>query len=406
MKLNILKSREAQIGGLIIVILALFIWGFNFLKGRNILTPANYYYCEFEDVGGLMESNFVMVRGFKVGLVEDIELSKDNSKLLVTMVLEDENIKIPKNSKAVLYDLDLLGTKAIKLEMVPGDAYYESGDTIKSNIAKGMMGKLQDQLDPLVDNIKGFVERLNNLLADSTVNNLKATIANIDSTTASVKAQFDKNGDLGQTIRNIKYLTYTLNDKEKGIAATLANVNAITDSLAKVDLKQSLVKMDAAISSLNSILAKADKGEGTLGNLINDSSLYYNLDATAASLDKLLTDMENQPSKYVHLSLIDWGKDVYIDEQGVTQRIDEDTYFAILVKKTSNAVSINKENFIDPTIINEQEHKGSYYYTIGNYKDYSTAHAEAKHLKETYPSAEVISLDGKKIIPLEKAINN
>ncbi|MFB6342160.1 MlaD family protein [Saccharicrinis sp. FJH62] len=405
MKLKVLKSREAQIGLLIAVILALFIWGFNFLKGRNLLTPANYYYCEFEDVGGLMESNFVMVRGFKVGLVENIELSDDNSKLIVTMVLEDEKLKIPKGSKAVLYDLDLLGTKAVKLELVPGrGSYYENGDTLPSNIDKGMLGGLEDQLGPVKEKIAEYVKKLDDLIADSTINHLSTSVANLDATTESIKNQLGERGDLTATIRNLRRITQDLNNSETGLKATLTNVNAITDSLASSDLKLAISRIDTAVASLNSILVKVVNNEGSLGNLVNDKALYANLNATTESLDKLLTDMQQQPSKYVHLSLIDWGKDVYIDENGVTRNVDDNTYFSVLVKQTSNAVNIDTENFTDPSVINEHQQKGVFYYSIGNFKDYSSAIDAADKIRQTYPSAEVITFNGNKIVSLKKAI--
>jgi phospholipid/cholesterol/gamma-HCH transport system substrate-binding protein len=405
MKLKVLKSREAQIGLLIAFILILFIWGFNFLKGRNLLTPANYYYCEFNDVGGLMESNFVMIHGYKVGLIEDIKLSPDNSKLIVTLVLEAEDLKIPKGSKAVLYNQDLLGTKAVKLELVPGNgSNFENGDTIPSYIEKGMLGDFQDQLEPVKAKISEYVQKLDRLISDSSINHLSASMANLDATTKSIKNKLGEKGDLTVTIKNLRRITDELSNDKTGLRATLNNVNALTDSLASSDLKLAISRIDTAVSSLNSILIKVDSNEGTFGNLINDKALYENLNATAVSLDKLLTDMEQQPSKYVHLSLIDWGKDVYIDENGVTKNVDDDTYFSVLVKQTSNAVSIDKENFTDPTVINEHEQKGIYYYSIGNYKDYGAANDKATEVRQTYPSAEVITFDGNKIISLKKAI--
>ncbi|MFB6318879.1 MlaD family protein [Saccharicrinis sp. FJH54] len=405
MKLKILKSREAQIGLLIAVVLLLAFWGFNFLKGRNLLTPANYYYCEFEDVGGLMESNFVMVRGYKVGLIENIELNDDNSMLIVTMVLDDEKLKIPKGSKAVLYDLDLLGTKAVKLELVPArSSYYTNGDTIPSAIDKGMLGSLEDQLGPVKDKISEYIQKLDHLISDSTINHLNASVKNLDATTTSIKNQLGETGDLTATIRNLRRLTHDLNNSETGLKATLANVNAITDSLASSNLKLAISRIDTAVTSLSSILTKVDNNEGTLGNLVNDKALYENLNATAVSLDKLLNDLEQQPSKYVHLSLIDWGKDVYVDENGVTKKIDDNTYFSVLVKQTSNPVTLDKSNFTDPTVVNEHKQKGIYYYSIGNYKDYGAAVDAASEIRSIYPSAQVITFEGNKIVSLKKAI--
>jgi phospholipid/cholesterol/gamma-HCH transport system substrate-binding protein len=413
MKLNILKSREAQIGGLILLILILFVWGFNFLKGRNLLTPANYYYCEFEDVGGLMESNFVMVRGYKVGLIEDIKLSENNKSLIVTLVLEDEDLKVPKGSKAVLYNLDMLGTKAVKLELNPNSSYHESGDTIESIIEKGLMSTVKDQFAPLqskiesvVNHIDSIAASLNNALNETAINDIKEAIANLNAVSTGIKSMVaDKNSSLNSSIDNLAEITSSLSDEKHGLKATLKNINSITDSLASSNLKMAINNIDSTVAGLNSVIQKIDSNEGSLGKLVHDKALYDNLTKSTESLNILLEDMQKQPSKYVHLSLIDWGKDVYIDEDGVSKKIsDADAFFAIQVKKATNSVTINGDNFADPKIVNELKYKGTYYYTTGKYSDYSQARTSLETLKESYPSAEVISIKENKIIPLQKAL--
>ena len=370
MKLKILKSREAQIGFLIAIILALFIWGFNFLKGRNILTPANYYYCTFEDVGGLMESNFVMIRGYKVGLVEDIKLSRDTRKLIVTMVLEEENLKIAKGSKAVLYNLDMLGTKAVKLELVPGTEYYESGDTIPSNIQKDMLSTIEDQLSPLKDKITSVISGLdsvitsvNNTFNAQTVENLQTTISNLNTTSASIKNLLaDKGSSLNKTIDNLKSITADLNHPEEGIKPILSNIGSISDSLANSNLKSVVSHLDSTLASLQIVMNKISVGEGSMGKLVNNEELYNNLSASTASLNILLEDMKAQPSKYVKLSLIDWGKDVYIDDDGVTKKLGDETSYIIVVKQTNQAMEINEGNFKEASQINEMKQDDHFYY--------------------------------------------
>lgn len=413
MELKILKSREAQIGGLIVLILALFIWGFNFLKGRNILTPANYYYCEFEDVGGLMESNFVMVRGYKVGLIEDIKLSPKNDKLIVTMVLEDEDLKVPFGTTAVLYNMDMLGTKAIKLELHPSSNYHESGDTIKSNIEQDLLGSLKEQMAPLQSKIESVVSHidsittsLNNALNATAIEDIKMAISNLNTVTSGIKAMVgNKQSALNTSLDNLAEITASLSDEKHGIKSTLKNINNITDSLASSNIKMAINRIDTTVAGLNAVIQKINNNEGSLGNLVHDKALYDNLTASSESLNILLDDMQKQPSKYVHLSLVDWGKDVYIDEDGVSKKIsDINANFAILLKTAANPVEISATNFSDPKRVNETKYKKKFYYTLGSYTDYAKAKEELNKISATYPDATIVTLKDSKVLAIEEVL--
>lgn len=411
MKFSLFKSREAKIGGLIILTVSVFIWGFNFMKGKNILKPSNYYYCSFENVGGLMESNFVTVHGYKVGIVEDMGLSNDNASVQVTLVL-DKSVNVTENTTAVLYSIDMLGTKAIRLEINPGNP-LKAGETLRSVIEKDMLSKLADQFAPVQSQIETIVMRidsvvaaLNAVVSPETVTDVKATINNLKGTTASLNLMLsDKQSNLNRTIYNLNKITSELSNEETGIGSTLKNFNQISDSLAKSDLKQMIARIDSAVAGLNSVITKIDSNQGSLGQLVHDKALYNNLAGSADALDKLLNDLQQQPSKYVHLSLIDWGKDVYIDENGVTRKVSKNNVsFAVLVRTSVNAIPLTQDNFKDYSLINEHKQKNLFYYTIGKYNDYKTATEMANKLKEKYPAAEVLTFEGEKIVPLEKVL--
>ena len=411
MKFSLFKSREAKIGGLIILTVSVFIWGFNYMKGKNILKPSNYYYCSFDNVGGLMESNFVTVHGYKVGIVEDMGLSDDNKSVKVTLVL-DKSVNVTENTIAVLYSIDMLGTKAIRLDINPGNP-LPVGETLNSEIEKDMLSKIAEQFAPVQSQIETIVLRidsvvaaLNSVVSPETVDDVKATINNLKGTTASLNQMLgDKHSSLNKTIGNLNQITAALSNEKTGIGSTLKNINQISDSLAKSDLKLLIARIDSAVAGLNSVVSKIDSNQGSLGQLVHDKALYDNLAGSADALDKLLNDLQQQPSKYVHLSLIDWGKDVYIDEDGVTRKVDKNSVtFAVLVRTSVNAIPLTKEYFSDPQLVNEYKQKSVFYYTIGKFGDYKTANEKAKTLKEKYPAAEVLTFEGDKIVPLEKVL--
>lgn len=406
--MKILKSREVQIGILLVFILSLAIWGFNFLKGKNILSAQGYYYCSFEQVGGLMESNFVVVQGFKVGLVEKIKLedTKNGRRIVVRIILDNE-LQVPKDSRAELASLDILGTKAINLVLGTGDSFYSTGDTLPSSIQKDMLTGIKEEAGPVVDKLDIILARIDSIaqgvqstFSDENQENIAAIISNLETTTHRINNLLKQKGDeIGSIINSIDSITSSIEQEKESITAMLRNVEAITDSLSQVDFALLMNDVAGAVDNLNRVLEKINESEGSLGLLVNDSSLYENLNGATKSLDNLLIDLKRKPARYAHLSLIDWGKDVYIDDEGEAIKVDDKLQlkFGILVKMSESKVEIINDNFFDYKLVNEREKKGKYYYFYGFYTDYHSAKDELKTVQTDYPNAEVIGLDSKKI---------
>ena len=124
-------SKELKVGIVVVVAMALFIFGFQFLKGHNLFNKQTTIYAVYDKIDGLIEANPLQVNGFKVGQVSKIELvpsGKDNYKVKVSFILT-EDVKIPINSKARIISADLLGTKAVQIvfnDTVKG--YVKDGD--------------------------------------------------------------------------------------------------------------------------------------------------------------------------------------------------------------------------------------------------------------------------------------
>ena len=137
-------SKEAKIGIATIVAIFLFIWGFNFLKGKNIFKSTNVYYMVYSDLGGLKESNNVLINGVKVGQVTELKLGTDKEHKVYVKVLVDIDYPIPKGSVARLASVDFMGTRAIELILSEEQEFHLSGDTLKSKIGEGIMDKVED----------------------------------------------------------------------------------------------------------------------------------------------------------------------------------------------------------------------------------------------------------------------
>jgi len=303
MKLN----KETKIGIVAIIIISLFIWGFNFLKGKNILTSNNSYYAVYNNIDGLEEASAVSISGYKIGTVENIKLLDPQKGILIVKFSVDKDIKLPKNSKAIIYPATLLAGKAIKLEISDFDEYYSSGDTVVGVLEKDLVSSLSEELMPLKDKIENLVQSMDSVLAifdNQRRENLKSSLDNIHNITNDfndlVKEEKQK---LANILGNVESISSNLKNNNEQITNILENFSSISDSLDKADIKATLTNANNTLAEFSAISAKINNGEGTMGMLINNDSLYNNLNNLAADLDSLVIDLNENPKRYVHFSL-------------------------------------------------------------------------------------------------------
>ncbi|MDR1729058.1 MAG: MlaD family protein [Prevotellaceae bacterium] len=290
-------SRELQIGTLVIVTIAILYFGINYLKGINIFNPTNYYYVKLEQVNGLVASNPVTIKGYKIGLVKSINYNYDSHEDDIVIVLQvDDQLKIPVGSKAVL-KTELLGGASMSLDLqsvIPG-VYYKKGDTIPAVIDGGIMTTVTTEIMPRVQSI----------------------VPQLDSLITSLRMITDDNS-IEQSLGNIKRLTANLESSsvslnsmmKKDLPVILSNVNTITTDFSKlskdlsqVDFNATMLSLNHTLSNLQLISDRINNGEGSIGLLINDKSFYNNLNSTMESANNLLLDLKSNPKRYVHFSL-------------------------------------------------------------------------------------------------------
>ncbi len=274
-------SRELQIGILVIATIAILYFGVNYLKGINIFNPTNYYYVKLKQVNGLVASNPVTVKGYKIGLIKSINYNYDNHEDDIVVVLQvDDQLKVPVGSKAIL-QTELLGGASISLDLqsdVQG-IYYKKGDFIPAVVDGGIMEAVTAEIMPRVQSIIPQLDSLIISLRMITENNsIEKSLGNIQRMTA-----------------NLESSSVSLNSMMKNdIPVILKNVNTITTDFSKVSQNMSQVDFNATMKSLNYT---------SIGLLINDKSLYNNLNNTMESANNLLIDLKSNPKRYVHFSL-------------------------------------------------------------------------------------------------------
>ncbi len=310
MKFNL--SREAKIGLLVVGAIFLLVYGLNFLKGKNIFTNRTHFYAIYQNVDGLTEANPVFINGFIVGQVNKIFFHSDNSgKMIVAISLKENDLAIPRNTVAQVFSNGLLGTQAINLVLGDSKTFAESGDTLSGFVKSKMLDDIGDQVLPiknkaekLIVTIDSLVASLNTVLNEGGSNNLKNALKNLSSVTAKADGLLtDEKMRLDNILANVESISGNLKTGNKDLANILKNFNSISDSLAKANIATTINNANSAIKNVDIIAAKINSGKGSLGLLVNNDSLYSNLTSASKNLDKLIIDLNQHPSRYVHLSV-------------------------------------------------------------------------------------------------------
>ncbi len=299
--------KETKIGIAVVIILAFFVWGFSFLKGKNLLSSNYHYFAIYEHIEGLEEASPVHLSGYKVGVVESIKFHEKDRRKIVVRFSVSKNVKIPQESSAVIYPETLIAGKAIKLLFSETDNFYHSGDTIPGVLEKNLMTSLSEELLPVKNKIENLVVSMDSVIAifDNTRrDNLKKSLDNIHHISDDLENLVDSEKvRLKNILSNVESISGNLKNNNEQITTILENFSNISDSLNQANIKSTLLNANKTLAEFSEISAKINQGEGTIGMLINNDSLYVNLNNLAADLDSLVIDLNENPNRYVHFSL-------------------------------------------------------------------------------------------------------
>ena len=311
-------KKEIIIGLVAIVTLALFIWGFNFLKGFNLFKDQRVVYAVYDEVSGLTRSNPVSINGLKVGQVSDIYFEPGFSGNIIVEITVETQIPIPKNSLALIYSSDLMGSKAIDLQLGDATEYILSGDTLRTRVEASLKEAVNQQIQPLkakaeelimsIDSVVTVIksifnekarENLSNSLASiqQTFANLESASYNLDTLVASQKTR------LAQIMYNLESITTTIRMNQDNIHNILSNFSSVSDSLAQARIPETFANINRVVGEVEGIVEKINNGEGSIGMLVSDDKLYNDLQESAKQLNLLLEDIRVNPKRYVRFSL-------------------------------------------------------------------------------------------------------
>lgn len=317
------------------ITLLIAIFGYKYLKGSNLLQQSNIYYIRFQDVGQMEASAPVLTRGFKVGSVTKIMLDPESVDWVLVTIEVNKDIMLPKNVKAVLASQGLMGGKSILLQFdsvckedclpeksyIPGEIAGVLASMFSKDEVKEYTQSFGKELNTLLDTSKAN----ENIQLASTIKNTHIILENLAQSSLRLNALLaNSSKDISTTMANLEILSSSLARNSEALGNSIKHLDQISTSIAKADpgkliqdadqtmieskktlqeLSSTMKESRVAVDRLNGILSRINSGKGSLGQLINDPSLYKNLNSSSRNLNLLLQDLRLNPKRYIHVSV-------------------------------------------------------------------------------------------------------
>lgn len=275
--------------------------GFNYLKGIDFFTTSNKYYAIYKNVDGLNVSNPVLINGFAVGRVSSIKLLQGSRNRILVELDIDGDIVLGDSAVAKL-NSDFLGNKSILLGTGNISKPLEVGDTLRAVLDRGIVDLLTESAEPVADNLQATIKKLNSILDEFEGNGAKINemVEHLSKTPKILNATIvDVNGQLRQITSKFAEIELNLQKSLEGTQPMMQNLTQFTDSLKNLEINKTIQQTQKTIESLNAAVDQFSNNKGTLGKLINDDSLYVNLNRTVKDLDQLLIHFDNNPKHFL-----------------------------------------------------------------------------------------------------------
>lgn len=300
------NSKELKIGIFVVAVLVTSFFVINYLRGKDIFNKEMELVARYSNVEGLVESAPVYIKGFKAGKVSEVVYEPETDDFKVVCSVK-RDFRIPEDSYMVIYAVDIMGGKGVRLDLGTSDVLVSDGDVLASYFEAGLMDSLSGELKPLLsklsntlDSLGTTVSSVNSLLSESNRASIGKTLAHLERTMAHVQSVASgingKSSELNAFIDNLATLSGKLGGIADKVDTTMAGISSVVTTLDQSDI-------EGVVSSLKSLLEKVNDPDGTVGKLLVDGSVYNSLDELLVDVDILIKKIQENPKKYLKISV-------------------------------------------------------------------------------------------------------
>lgn len=291
------RTKSILIGLSFIAAIALFVWGFNFLKGKSILRHQSNYYILCNDSQGLLPGDIITINGMQVGTITSLKFHPSQDGSIVIDFIMNNEINIPKNSTIKIVK-SLMGYANLNLILGDSKELAQSGDTLQCSFDAGTMGMITETIIPLKNNLESLLVSLNQLTSNLNdllnselkdninkgVSSFASSMDNINEISSDLQILTDsKDGKLTMIVNNLETIT--------------ENFGTVSDSLKNIDYNHIVNSLEDCIAEFNILIEGINNGEGSAGLLMKNDSLYHNVNETVATLQSILEEIKANPKK-------------------------------------------------------------------------------------------------------------
>ena len=299
-------SKELKIGVFVVTVLVASFFLINYLRGEDIFNKEMEVTSRYDTVEGLVASAPVYIKGYKAGKVSEVAYDAEKEDFVVTCSISKE-FRIPSDSKMTIYSVDIMGGKGIRIDLGSSDTPAEDGSMLVPAFEAGLMDGLAEGIAPLLEKVNSTMDSLavtvsgvNRMLSEENQKNISSTLAHLDRTMANLNALSasvqGKSGEIESVIDNMSGLSAKLGHIASQVDTTLSGVNTFVDTINASDI-------DGLLTSVRNLLENINDPDGTVGQLINNDSMYNSVDSLLSDIDELVRKIQENPKKYIKISV-------------------------------------------------------------------------------------------------------
>ena len=299
-------KKEFKIGIFAVIVAVVSFFVLNYLRGEDIFNRENEFVAVYDNVEGLVASAPVYIKGYKAGKVSEVRYDSGKSCFFVTCSVL-KSFSVPADSKMVIYGVDIMGGKGVRIDLGQDVAIAADGDTLCPCFEAGLMDGLATRIGPLLSSVKTTLDSLqvtvsgvNSMLSAenrsalcNTLVHLENTIANADEISAAVSGKSD---ELTELITNLSAFSSQLGGIAQKVDSTMVGVDKVVSTLNSSEIEGTIAAAKKLLDNINS-------PEGSVGKLFVDDSVHNSVDSLLNNIDDLLMKIKENPKKYLRISV-------------------------------------------------------------------------------------------------------
>ena len=299
-------TKEFKIGTFAVTILIISFFLINYLRGKDIFNREIEVVSRYDNIEGLVASAPVYIKGYKAGKVSEVVYDSDTEDFKVVCSIS-KDFRIPDDSRMTIYSVDIMGGKGVRIDLGTSMTEVQDGGVLASSFEAGLMDGLSDGVAPLLskvtstlDSLSLTVSSVNKLLSDENVNGLGRTISHLEHTMADVRKLSGlvegKSGELDSLMENLSLLSDRFVSISDKLDTAMTDVTEIASTVSEAELSE-------LVSSFKALVENINDPDGSIGKLLVDGSVYDSLDALLSDVDELVRKIQENPKKYLRISV-------------------------------------------------------------------------------------------------------